>query len=417
MNFYRTLLWWIFLAAMGALAWELLADDLGEVLIRWHELTITTTVAFALVAWVLASVALWALWYLVRLPFNAWRRVARRQARRRLVAGLTALHEGRWERAESLLAAAAEEPEERVVARLAAREAAQLRDDRAAAATHLAALADHDAGAAALVSAEAQLAHGDAAGALATLQPLVDRRALPPRGRLLQVEALVAAGRAVEALERLPDLRSEAALPADAMAALETRLAAAVLTAAPDADVLAQRWQSAPARSQEAPSVLAAYAARAVALGLEDQAAEALAQALDQRWEPDLVRVYGALPAGRTDGRLDRAEAWLAAHPDDPALLVALGRLAGGDHQWARAEENLHRALARGAGADAWEILGTVYTAQGNSAQAELAYANALRAGRGEPVMPIGGRTLRDQIASEAVAELRNEHGMPLLPR
>ena len=34
---------------------------------------------------------------------------------------------------------------------------------------------------------------------------------------------------------------------------------------------------------------------------------------------------------------------------------------------------------------------------------------------RGEPALPLGGRSLREQIADEAVAEQRNEHGMPHL--
>jgi HemY protein len=61
-------------------------------------------------------------------------------------------------------------------------------------------------------------------------------------------------------------------------------------------------------------------------------------------------------------------------------------------------------------------MLGRAFTAQNNSAGAEVAYANALRVQRGEPPMALSGRSLRDQIASEAVAEQRNEHGLPLIP-
>ena len=48
MKVFRTLLWWLALAALGALAWQLLAPDLGTVLVRWHGTTIATTVAFSL---------------------------------------------------------------------------------------------------------------------------------------------------------------------------------------------------------------------------------------------------------------------------------------------------------------------------------------------------------------------------------
>jgi len=138
-----------------------------------------------------------------------------------------------------------------------------------------------------------------------------------------------------------------------------------------------------------------------------------LATALERQWEPELVRVFGELPLA-VDGRRERAEAWLAAHPDDPQLLLALGRLSARERLWARADEQLHRALAHGGGAEAWEALGRVHSAQGDAANAELAYANALRAARGETTLA-PNRSLREQIASEAVAELRNEHGLPLL--
>jgi HemY protein len=356
---------------------------------------------------------LWTLWYLLRLPFHAWRRLARRQARTRLATGLLALHEGRWARAESLLAAAADEPEARAAALLGAREAALRRDDRIAAATHLTTLAKADPNVAALLAAEAQLAQDDAAGAIASLQPLAERRALPPRGRVLLVEAQRRAGQAALALERLSELRNEPSLAADALTALETNVAADALAQSGDVDVLENRWQGLPPRLREMPSVVAAYARRAAALGREAAAADAIAAQLERAWDPDLVRVYGELPPDG-DSRRERAEAWLAAHPDDPTLLLALGRLSARERLWSRAEEQLHRAVALGAGAEAWEALGAVHSAQGDSPRAELAYANALRVGRGEAALGIG-RTLREQIASEAVAELRNEHGLPLL--
>ncbi|MGH8029732.1 MAG: heme biosynthesis protein HemY, partial [Arenimonas sp.] len=373
---------------------------------------LTTTVAFALLAWGLLWFGLWTSWYLVRLPFHAWRRLARRQARTRLATGLLALHEGRWARAESLLVAAADEPESRAAALLGAREAALRRDDRIAAATHLTTLAKADPAVAALLAAEAQLGQGDANGALASLQPLVERRTLPPRGRVLLVEAQRRAGQAAQALERLSELRNEPALTGEELATLEADIGADAITQAGDVEVLDKRWQSLPPRLRDVPAVIAAYARRAVALGREDAAAEALVAQLEKQWEPDLVRVYGELPP---DGRRERAEAWLADHPDDPALLLALGRLSAGERLWARAEEQLHRAVALGAGADAWEMLGAVHSAQGDSARAEFAYANALRVARGQRALAVGGRSLRDQIASEAVAELRNEHGLPLL--
>ena len=106
MNLYRSLLWWLALAVIGALAWTWFAEDLGDVVIRFRGWTATTTLAYFLVAWGLAWFALWALWWLLRLPLRAWRRRARQLARNRLVSGFEAFHQGRWQRAESLAAKA-----------------------------------------------------------------------------------------------------------------------------------------------------------------------------------------------------------------------------------------------------------------------------------------------------------------------
>ena len=95
MSFFRTLLWWLLLAVLGALAWEQFAPDPGQVLVRWHGTTVVfMSLAVFLAAWALAWFALWALWTLLRLPFTAWHRLAQQQARNRLVNGLLAVHEG-----------------------------------------------------------------------------------------------------------------------------------------------------------------------------------------------------------------------------------------------------------------------------------------------------------------------------------
>lgn len=417
MSFYRTLLWWLVLAALGALAWELLSQDLGNVVIRWHGKTITTTVAFALVAWAFLSLLFWALWSLVRLPFVAWRRHAKRQARQRLISGLVALHEGRHARAESLLAKAANDDDARLLARIGAREAALRRGDLVAAATLQAALTENDPIAAALHAADSLLAQQRPQDVLELLQPFVEQRNLPPRGLMQRSEALCQLGRADEALASIEALRAEHVLSIDNLLLLERRWRATMLRQAADANELHRRWMTLPALARDEHALIAAYAERAGALGLESQAADALADAIDQRWDESLVRAYGLLPPAREDRRAARAERWLAQHPADAGLSLALGRIYLRQQSWSKAEDMLSRAIAQGAGSEAWEELGHLHTAGNDSVRAQLSYANALRAQRGEITLNPSGRSLRDQIAAEAVLEQRNEHGLPLLPR
>ncbi len=154
MNVFRGLIWCLLLAAIGAVAWESLATDMGFVLIRWHGKIIETTVAYGLIFWLLISVALWSLWFLVRLPFNAWQSLAKKQARSRFVNGLQAFQEGRYARAENLLLKAAKQDDIKTIALMTAYDAANRLDEPLRAAQHQAVLLQHDAAAANVQAAE-----------------------------------------------------------------------------------------------------------------------------------------------------------------------------------------------------------------------------------------------------------------------
>ena len=94
---------------------------------------------------------------------------------------------------------------------------------------------------------------------------------------------------------------------------------------------------------------------------------------------------------------------------------MAAAQIAQAQGQWLQADNWLHRAIAQGAGAPAWEALGNGAMNAGDETRARLAYANALRSQRGEALLDLPGRDLRQQIADTAAIEERDEHGMPRL--
>ncbi|HEY2344743.1 MAG TPA: heme biosynthesis HemY N-terminal domain-containing protein [Xanthomonadaceae bacterium] len=420
MKLFRTLLFCLVFAVVGALLWQQFASDQGQVIVSLHGTTYVTTVTKALLILVLAVAALWAIVLLLRLPFRLWQRRRRKQALARMTGGLLALHEGRWMRAEKMLAQASNHPPFRTTARLAAAQAAQARGDDAAFEQHLAAAGD-DAGdpAAALARAQAQLTDGRAQDAIATLDAAAQKAPPPPRALLLRARALLASRRAGEAYGMLGALKSAQALsPAD-HGAFEAELAAQSLREAEDANALADRWDRLLAPLRARGDVVSAYAQRAAEIGMEDAAASAIENTLKNRWDESLVLQFGRIPPGRNTpptARLQAAEAWLRAHSDSPALAVTLGHLSGELRQWGKAQDYLHRAIAQGAGPEAWEELGHVHAALNDDASAKQCYANALRAGRGEAVVPLSGRGLREQIFDASVIEERSEHGVPRLP-
>jgi len=137
--------------------------------------------------------------------------------------------------------------------------------------------------------------------------------------------------------------------------------------------------------------------------------------ALRRDWSPRLVTLYGELAGDDAAARLRTAESWLTAHPNDAALLVALGRLALRTQQPQRAREYLRRAVGLQSGlGDGWEALGEAHSALGEQAEATRCYANALRAMHGEPVALSPREAVRD--TGVVAVEERDQHGVPRLP-
>lgn len=414
---FRTVVMLLLLVLAGVLAAQWMAGtdrDLGEVFVRFAGYDLHTNVPRALLALALAAALAWLAWQLVTLPFRTWGRHRRKQARARLIDGLEALHGGHWQKAEKLLERAADDDEVGAIARVAAVRAALSRGDVAAVQRHLAALRERSASAHAVASAQIALDEARPLDALAALDA-ADVQPLPPRGLELRAQALAATHRAGEAYGLLGALKQQQALAPTTFDTLETRLASQSLREAHDPNVLAERWEALTKPLRHQPAVVAAYAERAAALRWEDAATRSIEQALESHWNEDLASLYGRLPVGKLDSRRASAQHWLQARPASPGLLVTLGRLARLQGQWAQAQEFLHRALAQGAGAEAWEELGLGFSEAGDAGTAQQCYANALKASRGEASVRLPVRDMRQEIHDAAVVEERDEHGLPRL--
>lgn len=406
------LLFWTVVILLVVLGAQVLLHDPGTVLVRFRGYDYSTTVAAALFGTLAVLVVAWLLWRVVTWPFAGWRRRRDRLARARLGEGLDALHHGRYARAEELLAQAGDdEPELAGQARVAAARAAMARGDLATARTHLQGLDDAHATTRAIALAELALAEERPTDALVALDAPA-AQPLPPRGLLLRAEALAASGQAEQAYGLLGSLRKQEALPPARLDALQEAWAAASLREAPDRNALAARWEAIAKPLRSEPRVVAAYVDRAHALGWDGVGPQAIEDALSHRWDERLAARYGLLADARPDATRAQLERWLQAHPRSPALLLALARGARAQGDWARAQDLLQRALAEGAGAPAWEELGHGYSQAGDESRARLAYANALRAARDEPVVALPGAPAG---VEPIVVEQRDMHGMPRL--
>ncbi|TBR13988.1 MAG: heme biosynthesis protein HemY [Lysobacter sp.] len=401
MRILRNLLIFAVLALGVALAAQvLLRDDPGLVLLRYGGMDYATSIPRAIAFALAAVAALWLLYRLATAPVIALRRRRERATRQHLLDGLTDLHSGRWERAERALLAS-DDPDALGVARVHAARAAAARGDNAAAQQHLDALGPGEPGLRAVALAELALAQGRAGDALVALD-IPAAQPLPPRGLTLRAQALSELGRFDEAYGMLGALRKHNAVQASDLARLEARWARGSLASAADGNVLASRWDGTPAALRHDPAVVAAYAERAAALHWDDAATRAIEQALDVQWDESLAALYGRLPIGQVDERQARIERWLVQHPSSPGLLASRARLLYAQGDWLQAETALRQAIDRGAGADAWELLGHGYASSGDERRARVAYANALRSARSDALIELppetagAGALLRD---------------------
>ena len=392
MSLIRSLLLWTVVVLAVALAAQVLLPEPGLVLLRYGGVDTTTTIPRAIAAGLAIFAGLWLLTRLVTAPARALRRRRERAERERLAIALEDMHIGRFDRAERTRAATPA-PLRLASARIPAARAAGARGDAAVALQHLDGLSGTHPTLRAIGLAELALAHGRPGDALAALDA-PNAQPLPPRGLALRAQALADTGRPNEAYGMLGALRKADAVPAAELPRLESRWARGALLAAADGNALAAQWDALPATLRHDPAIVAAYAERAADLHWDDAAAKAIEQSLDANWDDSLAALYGRLSIGRLEERAGRVERWLTLHPRSPGLLASRARLQYAHGDWMGAEASLHEAIDRGAGADAWELLGQGYAAQGDETRARIAYANALRSGRGDGLLelPSDGR-------------------------
>lgn len=416
MKLWYGILLLVIAAALAAFGWHWVAADPGYVLLRLRGWRVETTVVAALVILLLTWAVLTALWRLLRWPFGAFTRRHRRLSQQRLGDGLVALIEGRHGDAERDLNRASQLQRLRGPALLASAEAASRRGEPARALEALNQASQSVPQAARVLRARVLRRDDKAAEALALLLPESEKGTLTPGGWRELVQAALATGDTERARAALAPLQKSGALGNRAYAELEAAVLSAALFAAPDGASLNALWSQLPKVQRRVPAVIDAYARRAAGFGLILPAMDEVESALRREWSPLLIDTYGALAGEDVGPRLHRAEGWLDAHPNDAHLLLALGRICVRLKVWGKAHQYLQRSLALAPSATAWEALGDAFAGEGDTAQAQRCYRNALAYGRGEAIVPLAQRAQLGQPDTRSITvEERDVHGMPRL--
>ena len=366
------------LAALGggaALGW-LAQRDAGYVFISLGHHTVETSVwfaLFALFALLAAAGLLWALarWAVTgRTRLAAWRRGRRqRQARHATTVGLTELLEGRWQTARLALEGAAHDADIPLVNYLAAARAAHAGGD--------------DAGRDALCDQAAASTPDAAVGVALARARMLQERGAWRECRAAVDAALATAPRHAEALtlklacaRRLDDWQGvlatvaalggvkgadKASLDAASRQAWQGRLAAA----GTDAAQVKATWSAVPRKLRRSPALAIAHAEALAAASDGDAAVAALQAALKAGYHPGLIGCYGRVRSSQPREQLASAEHWLAEHPNDPALALALGRLSLAAGEREKAFKHLEASVAAAPTAECCAELGRLHLSAG----------------------------------------------------
>lgn len=115
---------------------------------------------------------------------------------------------------------------------------------------------------------------------------------------------------------------------------------------ATDSRALEEVWQKIPAPEKRDSRIAAVAAQSFISLGNCAQARQIIEASLEENWDSELAGLYAECPGDEAVKQIERAEAWLAAHPDDAALLLALGKLCARQELWGKAQSYLEASIS-----------------------------------------------------------------------
>ncbi|MEW5887660.1 MAG: heme biosynthesis HemY N-terminal domain-containing protein [Pseudomonadota bacterium] len=144
-----------------------------------------------------------------------------------------------------------------------------------------------------------------------------------------------------------------------------------------DAKALVKYWDTIPAAERRVPQ-LAREAARALIAAGDGVAAQCLIEEqLEAEWDSGLAELYGQCRGGDMVSRIARAEKWLAAHPNDARLLLALGRMCRSRELWGKAQSYFEASLALEPTQAGYAELATLMDYLGRTEEANRLYRRA----------------------------------------
>jgi HemY protein len=373
----------IIAVVLGGLIGTLVVRDPGYVLLSYGDMAFETSLWFALVLLALTYMALRFLFWLFARTMastgrlGSWlKRRKATKAQKQTVQGLLHMSEGQWSEARKVLTASAREVNTPLINYLTAARAAHELGDAEGRDELLRLAHESTPGskfAVGLTQAELQKNAAQWEQSLATLLQLKSSSPRHPQvlSMLTQVYEELADWQAL--IELLPEVKKRKIFPEETFNALQRRAWSARLAqAGTEADGV---WHDVPKDLKRAPELVAAYARALIeggangagGAGAADKAEAAIRIALQQTWDDELVLLYGLATGADPERQLVVAEGWVKEKPNDPKLLLTLGRICLMNQAWPKAREYFETSLRLQRSPEVYGELGRLCVAMGDS--------------------------------------------------
>ena len=374
-------------------------NDPGYVLIGFGHWSLETSVVVFAVAQVITFFVLYIFFRLVgvliRLPAklkNKGKNVKFNRSQEALISGLVDSAEGNWEKAEKILIKHASNSGAPLLHYLTAARAAQSRgaiekrDEYLRIATEKSGDTDIAVG---LTQAELHLSSNQFDQALETLTKLqsIDSGHASVLKLLHQTYQRIGDWEGLRKL--IPSLHQNKVLMEAEVKLLESETFSSLLKQAAkkgDAFKIQELWQSIPEHIQSLQGISTIYFAAMIESNAGAKVESDIVNSIIKNWDETLLVLYANVQTEDFSKQLQTAEQWLAIHSGSAVLLRVLGKISIKCQQMEKAEQYLSKSIGIEPTVAAYQMLGDVLIAKGDTEKASDSYRKGLELASSEVV-------------------------------
>jgi HemY protein len=190
-------------------------------------------------------------------------------------------------------------------------------------------------------------------------------------------------------VDLLPALRAAPPLPAEKLNRWSMDAFAALLAdPALDEAGIGALWDEVPKVLRRDPRLVLSRARALARCGAPAVAEAEIRRALRDHWDAALIRFYGELQVPELSQHLKSAEAFLKERPEDPDLLLTVGRLSFRNQLWGKARSYLETSLAIRPDSHTCEALGQLMNRLGDKEGAARAFQRGLALATEQSTLP-----------------------------